>query len=184
MEHGSRQLRDEWIALGCKAGDPKAFEAMVREFESPLLYYAAKLLRSETGALDVLQEVWMNAMGSVRKLENPKTLRAWLYRLTHARAVDRIRQERSRQRAEEGRAVELSEVFEDDATFAAAEGAEIHRLLDQLSIEHREVLVLHFLDDLPVDEIAEVVGVPAGTVKSRLHYAKHELKKLLTRGGQ
>ena len=55
MQDRPRQLRDEWIALGCRAGDPKAFEAMVREFEGPLLYYATKLIRDESAALDVIQ---------------------------------------------------------------------------------------------------------------------------------
>src|SRR5687767_12806687 len=101
MQDRTRQLRDEWIAMGCRAGDPKAFDAMVREFERPLLYYATKLLRDESAGMDVLQEVWINAVKGVRKIDEPKSLRSWLYRLTHARAVDRVRQERSRQRAEE-----------------------------------------------------------------------------------
>ena len=64
--------------MGCRAGDPKAFDAMVREFERPLLYYAAKLLRDEAAAMDVLQDVWITAMKSVRKLEEPRALRGWL----------------------------------------------------------------------------------------------------------
>ena len=181
MAASARQVRDQWIALGCRTGDPKAFEALVADFQRPLLYYAARLLRDDSAALDVLQEVWLAALRSVRSLNDPNALRPWLYRLTHGRAVDRIRHERFIQRAEQARALESPEAADDQADLTDADATAIHRALDELSLEHREVLVLHVLDELPIAAIASVVCIPEGTVKSRLHHARRSLKSILTR---
>jgi RNA polymerase sigma-70 factor (ECF subfamily) len=89
--------------------------------------------------------------------------------------VDRIRRNASRERAE---AVEFEDFQEaDEPSFAAEDAAAIHQALSEIGIKHREVLVLHFLEDLSIAEIAKVVGCSEGTVKSRMHYAKRAMKE-------
>src|SRR5436190_8747780 len=99
MDPSTRQARDAWIALRCQSGEAGAFAELVREMERPLLYYAGKLLGDDAAALDALQDVWATAFGSIRKLKDPALLRAWLYRLTHGVAIDRIRRDQTRRRA-------------------------------------------------------------------------------------
>jgi RNA polymerase sigma-70 factor, ECF subfamily len=181
MDSALRQARDEWLALRCKLRAAGAFEDLVREMERPLLYYVTKLLGDEHLALDVLQEVWGAAFRGIDKLAEPRALRSWLYRVAHGIVVDRLRHESSRERAERAWA-EQSHVGE-DPSFDADDAAAIHRALDAIDAKHREVLVLHFLDNLSVGEIASIVGCPEGTVKSRIHYAKRALKEVLGRGG-
>jgi RNA polymerase sigma-70 factor (ECF subfamily) len=175
------RTRDEWLALRCQAGEPGAFEDLLGVMERPLLYYAAKLVRSEERALDVLQEVWLRVFRDMRRLKDPASLRPWLYRLTHGIAVDRIRGSVSRERAEEAQTVEWQESAEPEWSWADADA--VHEALDGLELKHREVLVLHFLEDFSVEEIAAAVGCPAGTVKSRIYHAKKEMKGILVRGG-
>ena len=179
MDTQARRTHDEWIALRCRLGEPEAFAELVRELERPLLYYAAKLLGNEDVAFDVLQEVWLTAFRAIRRLEDPRTVRPWLYRITHDRAIDRIRRDRSRGRAERARAESMSGELDEEPSFDAEDAQALHRALDRLGLNHREVLVLHFLDDLSIAEIAEIIGEPAGTVKSRIHYAKRALKQAL-----
>lgn len=176
-----RQARDEWLALRCQLRAPGAFEDLVREMERPLLYYVTKFVKEEHLAFDVLQEVWAVAFRGLRSLKEPRALRPWLYRIAHGMVVDRIRHETCRERAERAWAEQAPAGQE--PSFDADDAAAIHRALDELDAKHREVLVLHFLDDLSVGEIASVVGCPEGTVKSRIHYAKRALKELLERGG-
>ena len=145
---------DEWIALRCRLGEPGAFAELVRELERPLLYYAAKLLVDEDAAFDVLQEVWLAAFRSIRRLDDPRAVRAWLYRITHGRAIDRIRSDRSRGRAEQARAEATPEEAGEEPSFAAEDVEAVHRALDRIDLRHREVLVLHFLDDLSIADIA------------------------------
>lgn len=149
--------------------------------ERPLLYYATKVTGNEEGAPDVLQEVGVKAFRGIRRLKDPGSLRPWLYRITHGIAVDRIRRNISRERAEEV----LIEEFQESAepSFAEEDSAALHQALDEIGPKHREVLVLHFLEDFSMTEIAEVVGCSEGTVKSRIHYAKKAMKEILSGGG-
>ncbi len=181
MQSHARLARDEWLALACQRGQPEAFEELIREMERPLLYYATKLLRDDERAIDVLQEIWLQAFRSIRRLEEPSRLRPWLYRIAHGLVVDRIRHDVSQSQAELTRAVMDNAVAEEP--FRAEDAAAIHCALDSLDAKHREVLILHFLEDLPFADIAGVIGCPVGTVKSRVFYAKQALREILLRGG-
>jgi RNA polymerase sigma-70 factor (ECF subfamily) len=94
--------------------------------------------------------------------------------------VDRIRSNISREQAE---TVQFEDFQEDEEpSFADEDAAAIHQALSEIGLRHREVLVLHFLEDLSVAEIAKVVGCSEGTVKSRIHYAKRAMKEILSGG--
>jgi RNA polymerase sigma-70 factor (ECF subfamily) len=177
----ARKARDEWLALRCQLHAPGAFEDLIREMERPLLYYVMKLLNDEDQAFDVLQEVWVAAFRGIRRLKEPRALRSWLYRIAHGRVVDRIRYDGARARAE--RAWAEAPESGAESCFDGEDAAAIHRALNEIDARHCAVLVLHFLDDLSVEEIASIVGCPEGTVKSRIHYAKRALKDVLQRGG-
>jgi RNA polymerase sigma-70 factor (ECF subfamily) len=184
MQSAARQARDEWLALGCQRGRPEAFGELIRELERPLLYYVAKLVRDDDRALDVLQEVWLCAVRTIRTLKEPGRLRPWLYGIARGLAVDRIRSDASHARVERARAVPPDAAdASPDGSFAAEDAAAVHRALDALDVPHREVLVLHFLEDMALADIAAVVDSPVGTVKSRLFYAKRALREVLLRGG-
>ena len=171
----------EWLALRCQSGEKGAFEDLIAVMERPLLYYAMTLTGNADSALDVLQEVWIKALRGIRTLRDPSSLRSWLYAITHGIAVDRIRKNYSREQAE---AVHLEDFEEaEEPSFAEEDAAVVHEALSQIGIRHREVLVLHFLEDLSLAEIAEVVGCSEGTVKSRIHYAKRAMKEILRGGG-
>lgn len=180
MESDSK-VQYEWLALRCQSGEPGAFEDLIAVMERPLLYYAASLTGSVDSALDVLQEVWIKAFRGIRKLKNPGALRSWLYTITHGIIVDRIRGNVSREQAEKMQFEEVEEAQE--PSFAEEETAAIHWALTEIGLKHREVLVLHFLEDLSLAEIAAVVGCSEGTVKFRIHYAKRAMKEILVRGG-
>ncbi len=176
MESESR-AQYEWIALRCQAGEPGAFEDLIAVMERPLLYYAMSLTGNQDSALDVLQEAWIKAFRGIRKLRDPGTLRQWLYSITHGLAVDRIRKNSSREHAEKVQYEDFQEA--EEPSFAAEDAAAVHAALNQIGLHHREVLVLHFLEDLSLKEIAKVVVCSEGTVKSRIHYAKRQMKKIL-----
>src|SRR5437879_6440104 len=119
MGTAASRTRDEWIVRRCQLGEPGAFAELVREMERPLLYYAVKLVTDEDLALDVLQEVWLVAFRTIRRLEEPRSLRTWLYRITRGAAVDRVRKERSRGDAERTRAESSPEEAGEGPSFDA-----------------------------------------------------------------
>jgi RNA polymerase sigma-70 factor (ECF subfamily) len=109
-------------------------------------------------------------------LKDPGSLKPWLYAITHSVAVDRIRRNYRRDKAEE---TQLDDAFNiEEPSFDEKDATAIRDALSRLGVKHREVLVPHFLQNLSILEIATVVGCSEGTVKSRIHYAKRQLKQI------
>jgi RNA polymerase sigma-70 factor (ECF subfamily) len=171
------RVRFEWLVLRCQTGDSRAFADLIAVMERPLLYYATSLIGNQDTALDVLQDVWLKVVSGIRRLKDPGSLKPWLYAITHGVAVDRIRRDYKRDTAEQ---TQLDDRFNiDEPSFNEEDATAIRDALSRLSVKHREVLVLQFLKDLSILEIASVVGCSEGTVKSRSHFAKKQLKQIL-----
>jgi RNA polymerase sigma-70 factor (ECF subfamily) len=174
---GNDRVQFEWLALRCQTGDPEAFADLMAVMERPLLYYATSLTGNQDAALDILQNVWLKVVRGIRRLKDPGSLKPWLYAITHNVAIDRIRRDYRRDKAEQS---QLDDSFNlEEPTFDEEDATAIRDALSRLGVKHREVLVLHFLKDLSVLEIANVVGCSEGTVKSRIHYAKRQMKQIL-----
>ena len=177
MSDAAEQLYERVLVLRCQAGDPAAFEEIVGRYGPRLRYYLRKLLGGADGADDALQDVWCDAFRGLPRLLDPRALPAWLYRLARDRA---FRQLRKRRRTfvplPEG---DLPDPAGDGEEFTAEDARQVHAALDRLAPEHREVLLLRFLEGMPYEDIARVTGCPVGTVRSRLHYAKHALRQTI-----
>jgi RNA polymerase sigma-70 factor (ECF subfamily) len=180
---GSRQdqIRSELLVLRYRRGDRAALEEIVSIWERPLFYYVRRLIGSEADAWDTLQDVWFQVIRRIDKLREPSALPAWLYRLAHNAAVSHLRNSPSFEPLEVGDDAVQPAEGNAEASLSAFDSAEIHRALDRLSLPHREVLTLRFLEGFSLAEIGEITGVSAGTVKSRLHYAKKAIRDLLER---
>ena len=174
------RARDEWLALRCQTNEPGAYEDLVADMEKPLLYYAIRISGNRDRALDILQETWIRALRGIPKLKDPGSIRPWLYRIVHGICVDQIRRERVREDSEEIRS-EVPEVNECEK-FSPDDAAAIHRALDEIEPKQREVLTLYFLEEFSIPEIAGIIGCPEGTVKSRLHHAKKNMRTILIGG--
>jgi RNA polymerase sigma-70 factor (ECF subfamily) len=176
----------ELLVLRCRRGDVGAWRELTARFERRLLYFLRRLTDDERDAWDLLQQTWMAAVKQLAGLDEPRALRTWLYRVAHHQAVSLGRRDRRRPAVATDPA-DLQAVPDDawaDDTFAADAAADVHAALARLSLPHREVLTLHFLEEMPVADIAAVVGVPPGTVKSRLFHAKRALRAALDGDGR
>ena len=169
----------ELLALRCRRGDADAWRELMSAWEPRLFYYVRRLVPQESDAWDVLQQTWLGAYRNIRTLAEPKLLATWLYRIARNKAISRRREQRP-----DVVDVADEQVVDDDEPDAVErfDNAEaVHRALDELSVAHREALTLHFLQDLSLEQIADVLDVPVGTVKSRLHHAKRAMRKVLER---
>ncbi len=155
---------------------------LVARYGPRIRYYLHKLLGDAEAAGDAAQEVWLDVHRGIARLRQPGSFRAWLYRIARDRAARAIRESRAQIPLIDGVDVALA-ADEAEEDFTAEDAERIHSALDRLSAEHREVLLLRFLEDLPYEEIAQVTGCSLGTVKSRIHYAKrwlrHEIERLI-----
>jgi RNA polymerase sigma-70 factor (ECF subfamily) len=183
---GSRPLRpdrqilaSELLVTQCQRGDHKAFDGLVRMWERPLFYYLRRLAPSEADAWDLLQETWLKVFRAIGKLRDPRTFPAFLYTTARNVAVTRMRLRFDA----DGSPSDVADASAQDCAFIAFDDAEqVHHALDQLPLSQREALTLYFLEDLSIDEISRVLGVAVGTVKSRLHYGKQAIRKIISDG--
>ncbi len=178
MPRDARSVYQELLFRRCQDGRPEALRELVTLWERRLLYYIRRLVNRETDAWDVLQLTWMQVLRSIRRLRDPAALRPWLYAVARHVAASHYRPELLR-RTRMDEQLKDADLPTDDWVPACDDAVNVHEALAGLSLEHREVLVLHFLEAMSVHEIAAVIDAPPGTVKSRLYYAKRALRTVL-----
>ncbi len=172
-----RQSEEAALVLRAQEGDSEAFRTLVESYDRRLLYYIRRVLGEAEEACDVLQEVWLCAHRNLRKLQSPRAFRVWLYRIAHDQTISALRRSHREMPLEELPVDKVPDITAPDSKFDSADV--IHAALRALSLDHRRVLTLHFLEDMSVEEVAEILATNTGTVKSRLHYAKAAMRRWL-----
>ena len=162
-----------------RAGEPAAWDALFRRYQLPLYVYVFELVRDEQAALDVVQETFIAAVRHLGGLREDGKFGSWLFGIAHQKVIQRWRK---RTEILFDEIPELPDEFEeapDDLLIRREQETEFMQLLNQLPPPHRSVLLLHFVEDFSLEEIARITETQLGTVKSRLHYAKKTLRKLV-----
>ena len=164
-----------------RAGDPAAWDVLFRRYQLPLYVYAFELLQDEQASLDIVQETFINATRHVGSLREDAKFGSWLFGIAHQKCIQRWRRHGREAATLEEIAAAPAEPGNDpsELLIRAEQEAAVMKLLNQLPLAQRSVLLLHFIEGFPLEDIATVTGAPLGTVKSRLHYAKQALKKLI-----
>jgi RNA polymerase sigma-70 factor, ECF subfamily len=164
-----------------RAGDPAAWDILFRRYQLPLYVYVYELVHDEQASLDIVQETFINAARHLGGLREDGKFGSWLFGIAHQKCLQRWRKQGREAAALEEFAAAPIELEDDPAELLirAEQEAAAMKLLNQLPVAQRSVLLLHFIEDFPLEDIAAVTGTALGTVKSRLHYAKKALKKLI-----
>ncbi len=174
------KLSNAILVLSCQKRDESAFRELVNRWEPRLYYYLRRIVEDENAVWDILQETWLAVFRNVRKLKDPYKFPAWLYQISRNKAVSLLRKENQYIQMTDNQMADYSQ--KNITTPLAKEQTElVHKLLSKLKLAHREVLTLHFLEGFSIREMAEIIGVSEGTVKSRLYYAKNKLYEALKR---
>ena len=168
----------EYLVLHCQNQDRAAWEELIKLYEKRLFYYIKQIVVDENDAQNLLQETWLKAVKSINQIYEPAYLTSWLYRIAHNTTLAYLRKKHIEigldSCPEEALPAEAG--VESSESFAAER---VHEALKSLSLAQREVLTLYFLEDLSMKEISQILDIPVGTVRSRLHYAKCALKTVL-----
>jgi RNA polymerase sigma-70 factor (ECF subfamily) len=162
-----------------RAGQPAAWEALFRRYQLPLYVYVFELVRDEQAGLDIVQETFIAAVRHLGGLREDAKFGSWLFGIAHQKCVQRWRKRRETLVEE---IPETPDAFEDspgDLLIRREQETEFMNQLAQLPPAQRSVLLLHFVEDFSLEAISRITEAPLGTVKSRLHYAKKSLRKLL-----
>jgi len=162
------------LVLLARQGDHEAFELLAAGSIDRLYALAARILRDPAAAEDAVQEALLNAWRDLRALREPSRWDAWLYRLLLNACRDE--QRRRRRRPVVVPATVVDRAAARDEIDAVGRRDELERGLGRLTVEHRMALAMHYYLDLRPSEIADLLGIPEGTVISRIHYGSRALR--------
>lgn len=172
----------------CRAGEPRSFEPIVAAYEGQALAVARGILGEEEAARDAVQDAFVRAYRALESFDPDRRFEPWFFRILRNRCRDLAREHAAREERERrhGR-------MADAVTGAGEDGREVqrrrerreavHDALKQLDMEHREVLVFKEIHGMSYAEIAGVLGVPEGTIASRLSRARRALRSELEDAG-
>jgi RNA polymerase sigma-70 factor (ECF subfamily) len=171
-------VEDELLALRCQLGEAAAFEDLIGRWHGPLWRYVRRLTGDDEAAAETVQEVWLRVLRAIARLRDPARLRAWLFGIARRAVMDRLRAEYAAPELVAGDPPELPAA--EDPADLETELALMRDELRRLPVLEREALTLFYLDELSLAEIAAVLAVPVGTVKSRLFRARRALREQMT----
>ena len=169
----------EEIVSRCRRGERAAFEELFDVYQPRLKYYVRRLDSGGANIDDVLQDIWLTVYKKIGKLKDVRTFSVWIYRIARNKVYDGFRHKERFVRLPEDDELPVS--GDDEPVFDAEDAEKLHRALEKLKPYHREVLTLHFLEQMPYQSIAEVVGCKQGTIKSRVFHAKRSLRTEMER---
>jgi RNA polymerase sigma-70 factor, ECF subfamily len=164
-----------------RAGDPAAWDALFRRYQLPLYVYVFELAHDEQASLDIVQETFIAAVKHIGSLRDDGKFGSWLFGIAHQKVIQLWRKRSGKEILFDEipqSSVEF-EVRPDELLIRQEQEVLFMKLLNQLPLPQRSVLLLHFVEDFSLGEIARITETQLGTVKSRLHYAKKTLRKLL-----
>ncbi|MDL2082224.1 sigma-70 family RNA polymerase sigma factor [Streptomyces sp. GXMU-J15] len=171
---------DELLVVRCQLGEREAFRELVAVWHPPLWRYVRGMVGASHLADDLAQEAWVAVVRGLPRLRQPERFAAWMFTIARRTVTDHLRQT---YKMPETAMEEATTVVADDELSGVLTALQIEAGLAALPPLEREVLVLFHLQDLPLATCAEVLGVPPGTVKSRLHRARRMLRNHLAEKG-
>ena len=192
LEPETRVPTEAELILLCQQGDRDVFRLLYQRYQQRVRSTLYQLCGSSS-LDDLVQEVFLKAWKGLPKLKTPKYFSTWLYRISWNVATDQRRKlakgqektslnEKSWEKEQSNSSKLLNSQSVPDLMQLHYQDL-VQRGLSNLSFDHRAVLVLHDLEDLPQKQVAEILNVPVGTVKSRLFHARNSLKKFLEHQG-
>lgn len=173
-----------WLVSECIAGNQAAIEMLVRQFETGIFRLALSIVGDEADANEITQETFIAALRSLKKYQERKSLKAWLYTI----ALNLSRSHLRKRKVIERLKATVGSIFRVEIQKQASPEEEVARdekertvwnELNKLGERHRTVVVLRYFHEMSITEIAEVLSIREGTIHSRLHTARERLKDAL-----
>ena len=185
-------MQDDLLIRRAANGDEQAFEKLLLTHQRNVYHLCYRMAGDPDDALDLSQEAFLKAWRSLPTYQFDAAFSTWLYRLTTNVCIDFLRKKPRQMHGsltvededEEGREFSLPDPAPgpEEQTFSKLQQQAVNEAMQKLPEDYRLVLQLRVVEDLPYEQIAEILQVPVGTVKSRLSRARLQLKKLLENG--
>ena len=180
MKDEAGASREGFLVLRAQTGDREALDALLASVQEPLYRYALSLVGDGQLAEDVLQETFIRVYRKLGYLREPALFRPWAYRVATREAFRHLKRERRwAEQVREEESLQALAAPPAREEFAPVASARLHEAVEGLSPASRAVVVLYYLHEMSLEETAEVLGLPVGTVKSRLAYGLEALRRRL-----
>lgn len=187
------ELTDQDVIEQAREGRDSAFRELIRRYERPVFSVIYRMVRDRELSEDLAQDTFIKVLNALDSYNPSYKFSSWIFKIAHNTTVDHLRKKKPETLSLEGsphaRTQEQAEATsftpvdttEDPERYAQSQeiGSEIERAIEQLRPEYREAIVLWHVEGYPYDEIAEIMDLPLGTVKTYIHRGRKELRELL-----
>jgi RNA polymerase sigma-70 factor, ECF subfamily len=175
---------DEVLIGRIANGDRLAMQVLYARYHVRVFRFVVRLVRDEAAAEDLISEVFLDVWRQAGRFEGRSTVSTWMLAIARFKAISALRR-RSDEELDEDAAGAIEDPSDDPATALEKKDKSvvIRKCLMGLSAEHREVVDLVYYHEKSVEEVADIVGIPVNTVKTRMFYARKRLAELLKAGG-
>ncbi len=170
----SNRIIEQILVLRSQIGDQEALAKLIDQYQAPLRYFINHLSSNSEMTEDIFQDIWLTVIKHIHSLKNIDAFSTWLYRIARNKVYQQLRRKKMLSRLNDNT---IAANNTDDDIFSAEDAARIHKCLKELQAEHKEVLMLRFIEQMSYKQISDVTSCSLGTVKSRIHYAKLALRK-------
>lgn len=175
---------DRSVILRCKAGDSQAYNVLVKKYMQRAYYTALAYVGNHDSARDLSQDAFVRAYRVIKKIDENRNFFTYYYRILRNLCFNFIRDRKRHARlfsevGERVQSIQNSDLSPEMALLKKEQKEMVWKAIGQLKPDHREVIVLKEFRDHSYEEIAELLGIPAGTVMSRLYHARKSLKEKL-----
>ncbi len=186
-----QRLTDGELIVDAVNGRVDGFEELVRRYQRPIIGYVFRMLGDYESSLDVTQEVFIKVYNSLRKYSPEYKFSTWLYRIAHNAAIDHMRRNSTTAQSLEAENADGTYQIQIESKCPTPEQdherkewrTEIDAVVKCLPTAYRDLVLLRHSRDLSYDEIAEVTGLPLGTVKNRLFRAREMMREIFIERG-
>src|SRR3954447_1264885 len=186
-----REFSDAELVSTASTGAESSFEELVRRYQRPIVSYVYRMLNDYEASLDVTQEVFIKVYNSLERYSTDYKFSTWLYRIAHNAAIDHMRRNSMNAQSIETENGDGTYQLQFESPNPTPEQErersewrnEIEAVVKKLPAAYRDLILLRHSRDLSYDEIAEITGLPLGTVKSRLFRAREMMRGLLVERG-
>lgn len=187
------KLTDQEVVAHARAGRESGYRELIERYQRPVLSLIYRLVRDRELAEDLAQETFIKVLNAIDRYDPKLKFSSWIFKIAHNTAIDQLRKReldtlsidgsphaQTQEAIEASTIVPVSHEESPEAYTASREiGQEIEKALARLRPEYRTAIVLWHVEGRPYDEIAEIMEVPLGTVKTYIHRARNELRKYL-----
>ena len=179
MKKSRDQIYNELLVIKSQQGDRDAFDELVGRWQKRLWNYAYRVTGSESAAWDIVQESWHGIIKGIRKLNDVAVFGSWAFRIVNNKCSDWLRRQRQQHKLDDELVKNIRE--ESDKSDSNDKSELLLEAVRKLSPERRALVTLRYREGFDIEQIAQIIGVPEGTVKSRLHRTLNQLKEIVER---